>query len=398
MTDSSMKKRVLLIAPQPFFQWRGSPIRVAFDVLALTRMGFDVDLLTPPMGLPKPIRGARHIRPPNLFLRRDLSIGPSLWKAAYDGLLLLWAVGLALRRRYAVVHGVEEAGLIAWMVGRLSGARVVFEKHSDPMSHRAGGFKNLVLHAYAAVERFTARHADAAIGTGPGLVEQLRRAGAVVAHLIPDIPSSLAEADAGRAAAFRAAWGCRPSDVVIVYVGSFAAYQGVELLFEAIPRVLNECSNARFVVIGGAPDEISSYREWAERRGVGARVVLPGKIAPDELPHALAAADILLSPRLAGINTPLKLLDYLKAGRAIAATDTPANRLILDGELAAFAAPDPAAYAEAIVALARDPARRRAMAARGRTLIEETHNLEEFSRRLERCYRGIGARCDERGF
>ena len=380
-------KRILFIASQPFFEWRGSPIRLGLDLLALTEMGYSVDFLTLPLGERREIPGVRIIRAPNLFGARGIAIGPSLLKLAFDGLLFWMALGCVVRRRYAVVHGVEDCGIIAWCAARVGRARLVFERHSDPSSYHKGGVRDAVMRAYAAVERFVMRRADAVIGTGPGLVAHAQSVGrASRACLIPDIPSSLAEATpAGRAAA-RARCARQPDDLLIAYVGSFAVYQGIDLLFAAIPLVAAAEPRARFIIIGGSPAEIQSRKAALAAAGFPRAALFLGHIAPDQLPDTLAAADILLSPRLAGMNTPLKLLDYLKAGAAIVATDCEANRLILTPEIAQITAPTPEGFAEGILALCRDPERRYRLARAGAGLIAASHNFTFFREALGQCY------------
>ena len=110
----------------------------------------------------------------------------------------------------------------------------------------------------------------------------------------------------------------------------------------------------RFIIIGGSEAEIAAGRARFDAAGVGDRVSFIGKKPPDRLPCYLAASDILLSPRIQGLNTPLKLLDYLKVSRAIVATDHPANRQILDETTARLAAPEPRPFARAVAALAQD--------------------------------------------
>ncbi|MDA0578448.1 MAG: hypothetical protein O3B24_10165, partial [Verrucomicrobia bacterium] len=67
MTDPQQKsKRVLFIAPQPFLEWRGSPLRVSFNLRALTELGYEVDLLTFPFGDAVEIPGAIIHRVPRL--------------------------------------------------------------------------------------------------------------------------------------------------------------------------------------------------------------------------------------------------------------------------------------------------------------------------------------------
>ncbi len=383
-------KRVLLIASQPFFEWRGSPIRLGFDILALTQLGYAVDFLTLPLGERREIPGARIVRAPNLLGARRIAIGPSALKLAFDCILLPMALGMALRRRYAVIHGVEDCGPIAWLAARIGRARLVFERHSDPSSYRRGWFRNLVMNAYGAVERFVMRRADAVICTGPGLLAHARAAGrAGRACLIPDIPSSLAEATPAGVAAARARCARRPDDILVAYVGSFALYQGMDLLFGAIPLVVREEPRARFVIIGGSPEEIAARRAGLERAGCPHAALFLGHIPPDQLPDYLAAADVLLSPRLAGVNTPLKLLDYLKAGVAIVATDCAANRLILDETTAHLTPPTAEGFAAGILALCRDRERRLALGRNGAELLKSRHTFAHFREALRQCYQYV---------
>lgn len=382
-----MKKNVLLISPQPYFQWRGSPIRVSFNLLALSKLGYDVHLLTLPIGESRDVAGVRIIRVANPFGIKNVPIGPSLVKVFFDMLLMAKGVQLCLKNRYQVVHGIEEAGFIAGVLARLIGAKTIFEKHSDPFSYKSGVLKNLVLRAYAGVERLSIRMADAVIGTGPGLVEQVDQMQLGTRSFnIFDIPSSLQEPDPERVAKLRDTLQHHENEVLITFVGSFAVYQGVDLMFAAIPLVLDEVSNARFLIIGGTKQEIQERKAVLAEKGLENRVTFLGKIAPDILPDYLTASDILLSPRISGVNTPLKILDYMKAGRPIVATDVQANRLLLTDKNGLLAAPEPKTYADAICRLAKDSGLRKSMERENRRLHEEKYNFAEYQKRLAACY------------
>lgn len=382
---SRRPRRVLLISTQPFFQWRGSPIRVKFNLLALESLGMQVDLLAMPYGQADADVSSKVYRLPPLPGVRDLPIGPSPAKLVLDVLLLFRALVLAVRNRYDVIHATEEGGLIAWLAARLTGARCIYEKHSDPASYGGSGLRGVLMAAYAAVERFTSRHVDSVICTGSGLEQQVRRyAPSATVYHIPDIPSSLHEPDPVQVQALREKLRTSPGEVLATYVGSFATYQGIDLLFDAMPRALAAQGALRFLVIGGSEEEIAARR--ASLGEHAARVVFAGRIAPDELPAWLAASDLLLAPRLAGINTPLKLLDYFKAGGAIVATDTPANRLVLDERCARLSPARAEPLADAIVSLAGDEQARRAIGAEGRRRYLERYTFERFSQRLARVY------------
>ena len=76
--------RILLISPQPFFQWRGSPLRVRFNAQALAELGYAVDLLVMPVGADLPLPGVTLHRAANIIRAKNLPIGPSLPKAILD--------------------------------------------------------------------------------------------------------------------------------------------------------------------------------------------------------------------------------------------------------------------------------------------------------------------------
>ncbi|MEA3292173.1 MAG: hypothetical protein U9Q71_07735 [Pseudomonadota bacterium] len=161
-------QRILFISPQPFFQWRGSPIRVRFVLQALSDLGYQIDLLTLPFGEDEEIPNVRIIRVANPLGAKEIAIGPSLLKVFFDVLIFAKAIGLNRENDYQVIHGIEEAGFLSILLGKMFGRKKVFEKHSDPFSYRKGMLKNMVLSLYASTESFTVKRADLVIGTGPG--------------------------------------------------------------------------------------------------------------------------------------------------------------------------------------------------------------------------------------
>lgn len=384
--------KVLFITSVPYFEWRGSSIRVYFDALALSTAGHQVDLLTVPLGNPREVEGVNILRVPNILRLKKLKIGPSPAKAVFDLLLLFKATMLLLRGRYDVVHTIEDTGVIGVVVSLLFRTKLVFEKHSDPASYKGGFAKRAVMAFYRAMERMAVRRADLVICTGPGLTwqaEKMRHRGKILN--IPDIPSSLSEPDSAKIKEVRDLAGAeKESDVIVTYVGSFAAYQGIDLLFDSIPVVLNRVPYARYLIIGGSAEEIFVRKKTLEQQGLDQRVRFAGHIDPDQLPTWLSASDILLSPRLHGVNTPLKLLDYCKAERAIAAVGSESNRLVLDETSAAFSAPDAESFGEVVSQLAEDKERRFALGKQARKLIDSAHNFGRFAELLGAAYKDMG--------
>ena len=389
-------KRVLFIASKPFFPWRGPCIRAGHDLLALAQLGYEVDFLTVPIGSHYPIPAVRILRVPNIIFARNLPEGPSLRKFLFDLLLLAYGVALVLRNRFAVVHGLDDAGVVAWAVGRLGRCAVVFEKHADASHAADGAWRRLLTRLYRRAERFVLRRADTAIGSGPELVPAMQAMGCGSrACRIPDIPSSLDTPTEERVAECRTRLTRNLDDLLVTYVGSFASFQGLDVLFGAIPRVCAADDRAHFVVMGGTTGEIARQKRLLARRDLLHAVTFLGRVTPDELAAVLAASDILVAPRLEGAVAPMKVLDYLQSGTAIVATDRPANRDVLTPDVAELTLPTPDAFADGILALCRNPARRHEIGLRGRELIAKTHRFEQFRDSLRCCYDYVTASREE---
>ena len=178
--------------------------------------------------------------------------------------------------------------------------------------------------------------------------------------------------------------------MLVMYLGNFAAYQGVELMFEAIALVVRQRPEARFVIIGGSADDVAERRRWLARRNAGDAVIFPPHVNPDDVPDYLAASDILLSSRLGGRGAPLKHLDYLNANRPIVALDTQANRFYLDRSVALLTGVTAREFAEGVTRLIANPFLRQRLARNGRRLIEGSYDRPRLKRGLEACYGALG--------
>src|SRR5678815_1347993 len=123
--------RILMIAPEPFFEPRGTPFSEFHRIRALTTLGHEVDLVTYPFGEAVAMAGLRifrSARPP--FVRR-VKIGPSLAKIPLDALLTFTAFRRAFAGQYDVVHSHEEGGLIGIVLASLLRVPHLYDMHSS---------------------------------------------------------------------------------------------------------------------------------------------------------------------------------------------------------------------------------------------------------------------------
>src|SRR6516225_9270326 len=103
---------ILMIAPEPFFEPRGTAFSEYHRIRALTDLGHTVDLVTYPFGQDVAMAGLRVFRSWRVPFLKHVKIGPSFAKILLDALLTLTAMRRAFSNRYDVVHSHEEGGII----------------------------------------------------------------------------------------------------------------------------------------------------------------------------------------------------------------------------------------------------------------------------------------------
>jgi glycosyltransferase involved in cell wall biosynthesis len=384
--------RILFLAPQPFFEVRGTPLAVMAMVQALTGLGHQVDLLTFPQGQDVQVPGLVHRRSLRLPVGR-VRAGPSLAKLLLDLPFMAEACWRMATGRYDVVHAVEEAAHLAAPAARLLGLPLVADVDSSiPDQLRYSGFARRGPLQWLArgLERHALRRAAAVITVCSSLTEGVRRtAPAARVFQIEDPPlvEPSLPPDPAAVTELRRSLGLdgRP---VVFYSGNFEPYQGVELLIDAAGLV----ADAQFVFMGGEPAEVDVMSARASAAGAADRCRFSGKRPPADLPAFLAAAAVLASPRLRGENTPFKIYTYLASGRPLVATRIPTHTQLLDDSLALLVEPTAAALAAGIRRVLAEPAEAVGRARRGQELVEREYSAARYVEKAARAYAEVEAR------
>ena len=384
--------RVLYISPQPFFESRGTPLRVLQMIRALCAAGHEVHLASFPIGSAMPVAGMVHHRAAGIPGIRFVPIGFSLRKIALDAMLAVRSWRLMLTRRFDVVHCVEESVFFALPLARLRGIPVIFDLNSS-VAHSleySGAVRNPVLIRWAKrLQAAALRRSQLAITVGESLSEEGVRSLGVTMPIaeIEDCPmaESIRDADPTAVSVIRRRHRLERNPIV-VYTGNLAAYQGIDLLFDAVPALIARCPAARVLVVGGDAREIEWSRSMLAERGIGEYVVFAGQQAPERMPDYMGAADVLVSPRRGGRNTPLKLYSYMHSGRPIVATDLPTHTQVLDRTTAVLCDASPAALAEALAAVLAHPESYEALGIAARRRVAERYSEAAFSRKLLDAY------------
>jgi glycosyltransferase involved in cell wall biosynthesis len=393
--------RVLLLAPQPFYQERGTPIAVRLALEALVRKleiqaGDEsvIDLLTYGEGEEIEITGVRIIRIPTPSCLLGIRPGISLKKLlcdvifAFSTFKLLWK---ARHAPYSVVHAVEESVFIAWLAKQLFGTPYIYDMDSSLALQVTEKWWLLkpALPIFQFFERMAVRGSIAVAPVCDALEAIATNHGSPHTVMLRDV-SLLPQGDhelLERSEVFGDT--IHDSQPVILYVGNLESYQGIDLLIESFALVRGHESGPHLAIVGGTADAIAKYRGKAESLGCAGCVTFLGPRPVAHLKSYLSRADILVSPRIKGNNTPMKIYSYLHSGKALLATDLPTHRQVLDEEISVLAPAEPQGFAKGLQLLLEDPLRRQEIGERARVTAEKLYTREAFEAQLFALYEQV---------
>jgi glycosyltransferase involved in cell wall biosynthesis len=379
--------KVLVIAPQPFFAERGTPIAVRSLLEALCADGHEVDLLTYPFGDDVDVEGLTIHRCGRVPGVRHVGIGFSVGKLLTDVMLLpmLWRMGRS--GRYDVVHAVEEAIYPALVLRRRHRAKVIYDMDSSLAQQLADTNRlfRLLFPLLRRVEQWAVQSSDLVT---PMCVDLARYARSVRAAddvvVLHDLPIEIGKDSKPPPSNGRSPTERQPSCLAL-YVGNLEPYQGIDMLLDAT-ALLPPHPAVQVQVVGGPISEVERYRSLAARRGLDDRIRFLGPRPLAELHGLLTGADILLSPRTKGNNTPLKLYSYMESGRAILATRLRTHTQVLDDSTALLVEADAREFARGLLRLAGDGALRRRLGGSAKQRVRAQYSPVSFYRRVRAIY------------
>ncbi|CAN5293672.1 glycosyltransferase family 4 protein [soil metagenome] len=382
--------RVLVIAPHPFYEERGTPIAVNLLLRALVESGHDVEVLTLHLGrdVTLPSERIHRIRP--WFPIRHVPPGLSFPKIVCDFFLFWKFVGLMLRKRYDVVHAVEEASFMALAVCPLRSTPYIVDMDSLMSTQIIDKFPQLrsLRPALAFLESLPIRRAEVVVPMCEALADEVKRFDPKRLVVLKDV-SLRSEVPGGEAQAENLRETLGIDGRLVLYIGNLEKYQGLDLLLGSFALVRRELEDVHLVIIGGSESHISRYRAEADRLGLGGYAHFPGPRPVSLLDAYLSQADVLVSPRVHGLNTPMKVYSYLDSGVAVLATDLPTHTQVMTRDTAALAHPDEQSFAREMLRLLADPALRERLAANARQLIEREHSYKAFKHSLGGIYQPL---------
>lgn len=282
-------------------------------------------------------------------------------------------------------HSPSLNAIAALRAGKRFGIPVVYEVRAfwedAAVDHGTSAENGLRYRATRALETYALRQADAVTTICEGLRRDIVARG-IPADKVTVIPNAVdidkfavgGSADQDLKSRLGLA-GAR----LIGFIGSFYAYEGLDVLLRAVPALSARIPDLRVLLVGGGPQD-AQLRQLAQELNIADKVVFTGRVPHDQVNMYYDLLDVLVYPRLpmrlTELVTPLKPLEAMAQGRILAASDVGGHlELITDGKTGVlFKAADPASLAEKVGALLEQQEQWPQLRANGRRYVETERN------------------------
>lgn len=376
--------KILLVAPHPFYKERGTPIAVKLLAETLCEFGYEIDLLTYHEGTDVHISGLKLFRTKKPPFCNNIPIGFSFKKVIADVYLTFHMIALLLNNKYDVIHAVEESIFPAVCVNFFLKKKLVYDMDSSmpdqliekwQVLSKLEGFLNFF-------EHWAAKHTTVVIAVCKYLAEKINRYdSSIKTFILEDIAfEGISDSQNEDLRKY-----CDSKSIILLYIGNLEHYQGIDLMLEAISR-LNTQFSFKLLLIGGTQEHINSYIKRVKYFKIDEKVSFLGARPLKRLNSYLTQADILLSPRLKGINTPMKIYSYLASGVPVIATKIISHTQVLAEEHALLVEANPDDFATGLKKLIEDKSLRVELGMKGKNLAEVNYSLKSYKIKLKNIY------------
>jgi glycosyltransferase involved in cell wall biosynthesis len=391
--------RCLVVAPQPFFTPRGTPFSVYYRTLILSELGADIDLLTYGQGADPDIPNVRIFRVPRFAWLGPVKTGPSVLKLFLDFFIAARTIGLLIMHRYDVVHAHEEAVFICRFLKPIFRFKLVYDMHSS-LTQQLTNFNytdsKIIHYIFKKLEHSSINASDAVITICPDLADY-------VSNIIADgerhylIENSIHEPVRLRnsgSAEIAHNWDKEPFErpencFLFVYAGTLESYQGIDLLIEAFKEVVTQRPDAFLLVVGGTGVQVDQYRAKAGDNNVDDHCYFTGTVSQHLAHDYMNSADVLLSPRTEGTNTPLKVYQQLASGIPLVATNIFSHTQVLNDDVAFLADPEVEAFSDAMITAMSDKQEAMSRARNAKHLYDTEYSRQNYVRKLDKMLKAL---------
>jgi glycosyltransferase involved in cell wall biosynthesis len=383
--------KILMISPQPFFEPRGTPISVYQRLEALSALGYEIDLVTYHVGKDVELPNVRIHRVRKINMIQHVRVGPSRAKILLDVLVFCKAFTMLLKEKYDVIHSHEEAAFFSMFLAWIFRTHHLYDMHSvlsNQLTNFDFGNIPIFVKVFELLERMVLKSCKAVITVGADLEEYVKQVDPTIhVVMIENIALHAYETHVTPAAVAELSEKLNLSGrLPIVYTGTYERYQGLDMALECVDIVVKQYPSVIFLFVGAKNQQAKEWTEKAKEMNLQDHVLFLDVVPPEESMVFLAYAAVLISPRLNGTSTPLKIYSYLHAGKPIVATNIKSHTQVLDLNTAMLVAPDKDAFAEGIIRVLQDPELAQCLGTNALHYAQEKFNYQSYMSKVGQIY------------
>jgi glycosyltransferase involved in cell wall biosynthesis len=387
------KLKIAMVAACPFPVAQGSQVYIEQMCTALAQRGHTVHLVCYHFGTQEKEYDFTIHRIPRITGYSRFRAGPSLQKPFLDLLLTIKLWQVIKKEKIDIIHAHNyEAPLAGLIVRRLTGIPVVFNSHnvlSDELYtyFRLPFSKRLAQSVAHFLDHFIPKRADFCITVSEESINFLTKTGVApdrIAFIPPGIDYQNGKINDSQE--IRKTYNLG-SNTLIAYTGNLDGYQNIELLFQAIKTLSETTSEFSLVIV--TTSDYTGYQKLAEEMGIDHHIIIFSHQTFDQTRELLTACDMAVSPRTSWSGFPIKLLNYMAAGKAIVASEGSAKGIKHKHNGLVAKNGNSNSFAEGILQLIEQPDLARRLGINARKSAIDTYSWDSIVNRLESVYKKV---------
>ena len=382
--------KALVIAPQPFFTPRGTPFSVYYRTMIAAEIGVNIDLLTYGEGEDVKIPNVKIYRTPRFKLLGNIKVGPSILKLFLDIFIIAKMLRLLLTNKYDFVHAHEESVFFVYFFKLFFKYKFIYDMHSS-LPQQLTNFKfttsKILIYIFKRLEDACLKSADAIITICPDLYNYVngiitnKEKHFLIENSIFDKVNLLKNMN-GKAGNNGKEIKIPENKKVIVYAGTLEKYQGIDILIKSFFDVIKKVPESLLIIVGGTKEQVNYYYELAKEQRTEEDIIFTGMVPQTAAKYYNSIADILVSPRSGGTNTPLKIYEQLASGKPLVATNIYSHTQVLTNDVAILVEPEPQKMAEGLLYALRANGQAKLISDNARNLYEEKYSRKVYKQKL----------------
>ena len=387
---------IAMVAACPFPANHGSPASIREMSQALASLGHKVHVVTYPMSQDIPVEGITIHRAGKIFRSSKVTVGPTYYKPFLDLLLVIKLCSVIRKEKIDIIHAHNYEGALAgYIAKKITGKPMLYNAVNNMIdelpSYNFIRPKWLAIKLANFLDNLVPKMGDYVTVVSEYLHNFLLKKGIPQGRMavIPaGVNMGMFEGKAPDIIRKRYNIGSQP---LVVYTGTLDMFQGIDYLIKAMRIVVDSINDAVLIVVGNIinPADIARHKNLVREMGIDENVIFTDERPLEEVPYFLASADVAVVPRPSCPGFPVKLLNYMAAGKAIVTFEGSAKGLKNMYNAVTVKNDDWEGFGKGILMIVKNPELARGLGRNAKASINGAFDWSTLAKKIEKIYQKI---------